>query len=355
MFFRRRDSSTKEDRTLHSVPARDANPSTGSEESTASTVGRKRRQSLFSSFASIRQSYESPAEIKIHPSTFKSETSEYVTPTRLPQLRTKQFSIGDTVIGGSASTLIVSLERIESAEQLLSLGMTLEKAMERGISARFLRLPALPVQSGLLNGQNVKLLRTIARRFGLSIIGHVIEASDIHELSKHCEMLEIQAPQLADRPLLLGLASANRALLVHRPADFSLTAFLEALFTLERHGQPNIVVVERGTPSGYDEQPLLDIPMMLDVMRHTPYPVLVDCTAMSKNWTYVESIACAATSVGAHGAIVDVASDLLATGHGVDNAFLPEHFVAVAGRIQAVRATRCAMEIQSHCNCIEPN
>jgi 3-deoxy-D-arabino-heptulosonate 7-phosphate (DAHP) synthase len=53
---------------------------------------------------------------------------------------------------------------------------------------------------------------------------------------------------------------------------------------------------------------MIDVAAVMTLKRETPYPVLVDCSSVSRDLWYAERIATAAITAGADGILLDVAS-----------------------------------------------
>ena len=111
-------------------------------------------------------------------------------------------------------------------------------------------------------------------------------------------------------PLLEAAAKTGKSVLLKRHFGCSLRDWLGAAEYLLYHGNPNVVLCERGIAAAHTHAPasrfIVDLQVVPAAQEYTHLPILVDPSHATFRRRYVGPVARAALAVGADGILIDV-------------------------------------------------
>jgi 3-deoxy-7-phosphoheptulonate synthase len=265
-------------------------------------------------------------------------------PERVPAYRTRPIKLASTIIGSSAVVWIAGPRYVKSAEQMVAVGLALQQ-----LGLRFIRAKAVGNRDSegrptVIDRQGLRLLRAAANRFELGVVSEVFASSDVSFASEHCDVIEIGPQNMSNTRLLREVAASGRPVIAHRSPLMPVEEFLTSIALLERGRTPLLLLADNGLYSGDERNDTgLDLSAIVALRRATSHPVLVNCSALSRDWTYTESAVSAAVAAGADGVIVDMMCRFSAVESRGVKEVLPIELDKMVKRVTAMKVTLNAL------------
>jgi 3-deoxy-7-phosphoheptulonate synthase len=226
---------------------------------------------------------------------------------QLDDLRRTVVRVGDIEIGGDEFVVMAGPCAVESERQLLE---TAEAVAAAG--ARVLRGGAYKPRSSpyAFQGLGVEGLRILAKaraETGLAIVTEVMCPEDVGLIAEYADIMQVGARSMENYALLQALGPCGRPVLLKRGMCAKLEDLLSSAQIIAAHGNPNIILCERGirtfetaTRNTFD---IAAVPVLKAVSH---LPVIVDPSHAAGIRALVPPLARAATAIGADGLIVEV-------------------------------------------------
>ena len=161
-----------------------------------------------------------------------------------------------------------------------------------------------------LGEEGLSYLREAGDRAGLAVVTEVLDVRLVERVARYADMLQIGARNMQNFPLLEAVAKAGKPVLLKRHFGASLRDWLGAAEYLLYHGNPAVVLCERGIVAPHTHAPtsrfIVDLQAVVAVQEYTHLPVIVDPSHATFRRRYVVPVARAALAIGADGLLLDV-------------------------------------------------
>jgi 3-deoxy-7-phosphoheptulonate synthase len=141
-----------------------------------------------------------------------------------------------------------------------------------------------------------------------------MDARLVELVAEYADMLQIGSRNMQNYPLLVEVGRARKPVLLKRGMAAGLCEWLGAAEYIANEGNFDIVLCERGIkayPNGEYSRYSLDLNVIPAVKAETFLPVIADPSHATGVSAMVEGASRAAIEFGAHGLIIEVASDRL--------------------------------------------
>ncbi len=224
-----------------------------------------------------------------------------------------QVTVGNTVFGGDAFVVIAGPCCVENRDQLLDISRHVKDAgatVLRGGAFKPMTFPYRSEKTFQLEEEGLGYLAEAREATGLPVVTEVLDPRDVELVAKYTDMFQIGARNMQNFPLLAEVGGADKPVLLKRHFGCSLRDWLGAAEYILHHGNPNVVLCERGVsaPHTHDTASrfIVDIQVIPAVREYSHLPVIVDPSHSTFKRAYVPAIAKAAVAVGADGIILDV-------------------------------------------------
>ncbi len=221
--------------------------------------------------------------------------------------------VGDVVIGGDELVVMAGPCTVEGEEQIVDIARAVKAAgahMLRGGAYKPLTFPYQSDRAFELREQGLEYLRQASDATGLPIVTEVVDVRLVETVARYADMLQIGARNMANYPLLEEAAKAGKPVLLKRHFGASLRDWLGAAEYFLYHGNPNVVLCERGIVAPHTHEPtsrfIVDLQVVPAVREYSHLPVIVDPSHATFKRKYVPAIARGAIAVGADGLIIEV-------------------------------------------------
>lgn len=215
--------------------------------------------------------------------------------------------VGKLEIGGTEFVIAAGPCAIESEEQLSETSRAVARA-----GAHLLRGGAFKPRTSpyAFQGKGVEGLRMLQRagqETGLPTVTEVMDSSSVAVVAEHADMLQVGARNMQNFDLLKTLGSAGKPVLLKRGLAATIEELLLAAEYIVYHGNPNVVLCERGIRTFETAtRNTLDLGAVAVLKRATHLPVIVDPSHAAGRRDLVAPLSKAAVAAGADGLIIEV-------------------------------------------------
>jgi 3-deoxy-7-phosphoheptulonate synthase len=229
-------------------------------------------------------------------------------------IQTRIVQVGRVRFGTERSVVIAGPCAVESREQTLEVARAV-----KGSGADMLRGGAYKPRTSPhdfqgLGLEGLKILREASQETGLPVVTEVMDTRLVEQVAEYADMLQIGSRNMQNYPLLVEVGRTRKPVLLKRGMAAGLCEWLGAAEYIANEGNFDIVLCERGIkayPNGEYSRYSLDLNVIPAVKAETFLPVIVDPSHATGVSAMVEGASRAAIEFGAHGLIVEVASDRL--------------------------------------------
>jgi 3-deoxy-7-phosphoheptulonate synthase len=155
--------------------------------------------------------------------------------------------------------------------------------------------------------QGLQLLHRAKQETGLGIITEVMSDRDVEMVAEYADILQIGARNMQNFALLKALGKANRPVMLKRGLSSTIKELLMSAEYIVAHGNPNVVLCERGIRTFETEtRNTCDITAVAVLNELSHLPVMLDPSHATGRRSLVPALSRAAVAIGADGLIVEV-------------------------------------------------
>ena len=140
----------------------------------------------------------------------------------------------------------------------------------------------------------------------IPVVTEVMSISQIEVVAQNADMLQVGSRNMQNFDLLKALGQAGKPILLKRGLAATIEEFVMAAEYILSHGNPNVVMCERGIRS-FDNytRNVLDLAAVAALKQITHLPVIVDPSHAVGKRELVAAMAKAAIACGADGLIIE--------------------------------------------------
>ncbi|MGL4373466.1 MAG: bifunctional 3-deoxy-7-phosphoheptulonate synthase/chorismate mutase, partial [Turicibacter sp.] len=227
--------------------------------------------------------------------------------TRKRQVENTVIPVNGDIIGQGDATLIFGPCSIESKEQLEAVAKNLHEKGIKYIRGGAFKPRTSPYDFQGLGIDGLKMMHEVASTYNLAVVSEIMDAKDLEEALPYLDIVQIGARNMQNFSLLKAVGKINKPVLLKRGLSATIEEFMNAAEYLTVHGNPNIILCERGIRT-YEKatRNTLDISAVPILKQETHLPVFVDITHSTGRKDILIPIAKAALAVGADGIMAEV-------------------------------------------------
>jgi 3-deoxy-7-phosphoheptulonate synthase len=209
-------------------------------------------------------------------------------------------------IGGPDVVMIAGPCSVESLPQMTQVSETLVKLGIPCLRGGAFKPRTSPYSFQGMGEEGLELLSLMKQDFHLTVISEVMSVSQIKTALPYLDCMQVGARNMQNFELLKALGECGKPVLLKRGLSATLEELLYAAEYIMAHGNPNIILCERGIRS-FDPMTrnVLDISAVPVLKSLTHLPVVVDPSHAVGKRHLVEPVAKAAVAVGADGILVE--------------------------------------------------
>jgi 3-deoxy-7-phosphoheptulonate synthase len=265
--------------------------------------------------------------------------------TRPYKLASREFHAADTVveiggvrIGGGPIQVMAGPCAVESREQILASARSARAAGATILRGGAFKPRTSPYAFQGLQEKGLRLLRDAARETGLRCVSEVMQPDLVGLVAEHVDILQIGARNMQNYPLLIEAGRSGKPILLKRGPSATLDEFLLAAEYVLHHGNPNVMLCERGVhplDRSYVRNTLdLNAVPVLRELSHLP--VVVDPSHGIGVRRHVPAMAIAAVAAGADALIIEMHPDPAHALSDGAQSLDPGELAALVTRLRAV-------------------
>lgn len=242
-------------------------------------------------------------------------------------------------IGGGDFAVIAGPCSVESEAQIVEVARAVKSAGATLLRGGAFKPRTSPYSFQGMGAEGLRLLLTAKRETGLPIVTELMDFSDI-ELFNDVDVIQIGARNMQNFNLLKEVgAYTKKPVLLKRGMSATLQELLMSAEYIMASGNPNVILCERGVRTFETAlRNTLDLGVVTYLHRVSHLPVVVDPSHATGHAYMVDSVAVAATAIGADGLMIEVHNDPPHAKCDGAQSQTPAAFAATMQRIGRIRA-----------------
>ncbi|MBW4568929.1 MAG: 3-deoxy-7-phosphoheptulonate synthase [Tolypothrix carrinoi HA7290-LM1] len=208
--------------------------------------------------------------------------------------------------GGKELVIIGGPCTVESLEQMETVAQKLSAAPVQALRGGVYKPRTSPYAFQGMGEEGLEILARVRSRYNIPVVTEVMSISQIEAIATHADMLQVGSRNMQNFDLLKALGQAGKPILLKRGLAATIEEFVMAAEYILSHGNPNVVLCERGIRSFDDyTRNVLDLAAVAALKQITHLPVIVDPSHAVGKRELVAAMAKAAVACGADGLIIE--------------------------------------------------
>lgn len=223
-----------------------------------------------------------------------------------PDHRTVVTLSNQVAIGEQAIVVIGGPCTVESLDQMEQVARSLSTVSISALRGGVYKPRTSPYSFQGMGIDGLRILASMRQAYGLPVVTEVMSIAQIEPVAAYADMLQIGSRNMQNFELLKALGTVNKPILLKRGLAATVEEFVMAAEYIMAHGNPNVVLCERGIRS-FDTytRNVLDLGAVVALKQLTHLPVIVDPSHAAGKRELVPDLARAAIACGADGLIIE--------------------------------------------------
>lgn len=217
------------------------------------------------------------------------------------------IALNDQVtVGGDALLIVGGPCSVESLEQMETVATHLGRGTIQALRGGVYKPRTSPYAFQGLGETGLTVLDRVRRRYHLPVITEVMAIHQIEAIAAHADVLQVGSRNMQNFDLLKALGEIDKPVVLKRGLAATIQEFVMAAEYIAAHGNPNIILCERGIRS-FDNytRNVLDLGAVVALKQITHLPVIVDPSHAAGKRELVPNLARAAIAAGADGLMIE--------------------------------------------------
>ena len=210
-------------------------------------------------------------------------------------------------VGGGEFVVMAGPCSVESEKQIMETAQAVAAAGAKILRGGAFKPRTSPYDFQGLELEGLKLLAKAREATGLAIITEVMSDRDVGMVAEYADVMQVGARNMQNFALLKTLGKCGRAVLLKRGMSSTLNELLMSAEYITAHGNPNVVLCERGIrtfeTATRNTCDISSIPVLNEL---THLPVVLDPSHATGKRSLVPALSRAAVAIGADGLLVEV-------------------------------------------------
>lgn len=222
---------------------------------------------------------EPPTAIQSLVESFHPTDSDIQLASRGYSSETRTVEIGEMTIGGSSGNTVVVTGpcSVESREQIFGVAEFITKLGLKTIRAGCYKPRTSPYSFQGMGLDGLKLLSEVREKFGLRVFTEVRDATHVHDVIEHADVIQIGAKSMYDHGILKACAKTQKPVLLKRGFGSTLQEFVQCAEFILSGGNPNVILCERGIRAFEPKTRFtLDLCGVAYLKEHINLPIILD-------------------------------------------------------------------------------
>ena len=210
-------------------------------------------------------------------------------------------------VGGDEFIVMAGPCSVESEKQIMDTAEAVAAAGAKVLRCGAFKPRTSPYEFQGLELEGLKLLAKAREATGLSIVTEVLSERDVDRVAAYANIMQVGARNMQNYALLKALGKCPRPVLLKRGMSSTIQELLMAAEYLVAHGNPNIMLCERGIRTFETAtRNTCDITAVAVLNELTHLPVILDPSHATGKRSLVPPLARAAVAIGADGLLIEV-------------------------------------------------
>lgn len=217
------------------------------------------------------------------------------------------IALSPTVTVGGSEVLIVGGPcAVENADQMEAVASRLAIAPVQALRGGVYKPRTSPYSFQGLGEAGLQILAQVRDRYGMPVITEVMAISQIEAIAQYADVLQVGSRNMQNFDLLKALGQVQKPVVLKRGLAATLEEFIMAAEYILSHGNPNVILCERGIRS-FDTytRNVLDLGAVVALKQLTHLPVIVDPSHAAGKRELIANLAKAAIAAGADGVMIE--------------------------------------------------
>ncbi|MBM0743322.1 3-deoxy-7-phosphoheptulonate synthase [Phormidium sp. CLA17] len=209
-------------------------------------------------------------------------------------------------IGGDLLVVIGGPCSVEGVDQMEQVARSLSAIAVTALRGGVYKPRTSPYSFQGMGIDGLRILASLREQYGMPVVTEVMAIAQIEPACAYADMLQIGSRNMQNFELLKAVGQADKPVLLKRGLAATVEEFVMAAEYILAHGNPNVVLCERGIRS-FDTftRNVLDLGAVIGLKQLTHLPVIVDPSHAAGKRELVPNLAKAAIAAGADGLIIE--------------------------------------------------
>ncbi|MCP5007350.1 MAG: 3-deoxy-7-phosphoheptulonate synthase [Planctomycetes bacterium] len=218
-----------------------------------------------------------------------------------------EIKINDQILGGRKIGVIAGPCAVENQDQILFIAEGVKEAGAIALRGGAFKPRSSPYSFQGLGEKGLEYLARARESTGLAIVTEILSPDHIELVSSYADVLQIGTRNMANFLLLQAVGESKKPVILKRGMAATLDEFLLAGEYILSHGNPNVILCERGIRTFETHTRFtLSLSVVPELKRLTHLPVIVDPSHGTGVRDLVRPMSKGAVAVGADGLILEV-------------------------------------------------
>jgi 3-deoxy-7-phosphoheptulonate synthase len=229
--------------------------------------------------------------------------------SRSYRTETREVNIGKVKVGGKTGNTIVIAGpcSVESEEQIRNSANLLNEMGLTSLRGGCYKPRTSPYSFQGLGLEGLKLLAKMREEFGFTVVTEARDATHIHEIIEHADVIQVGAKAMYDQGILRACAKTQKPVLIKRGFGTTLQEFVQAAEFVLSGGNENVLLCERGIRTfETGTRFTLDLCGVEWIKHYTNLPVILD-PSHAMGYAYgIAGLSRACVALGVDGLLIEV-------------------------------------------------
>ena len=221
-----------------------------------------------------------------------------------------EIRINNEILGGKKIGVIAGPCAVENQDQILFIAEGVKKAGAIALRGGAFKPRSSPYSFQGLGEEGLEYLARAREKTGLAIVTEILSSEHIKLVSSYADVLQVGTRNMSNFLLLQAVGESKKPVILKRGMSATLDEFLLAGEYILSHGNPNVILCERGIRTFETHTRFtLSLSIVPELKRLTHLPVIVDPSHATGVRDLVRPMSKGAVAVGADGLILEVHPD----------------------------------------------
>jgi 3-deoxy-7-phosphoheptulonate synthase len=218
-----------------------------------------------------------------------------------------RIRVNGAEVGGDEFIVMAGPCSVESEKQIMDTAEAVAGAGGKILRGGAFKPRTSPYEFQGLELEGLKLLAKAREATGLSVVTEVLSEKDVEMVADYANIMQVGARNMQNYALLKALGKCQRPVLLKRGMSSSIKELLMSAEYLVAHGNPHIMLCERGIRTFETAtRNTCDITAVSVLNELTHLPVILDPSHATGKRSLVPSLARAGVAIGADGLLIEV-------------------------------------------------